>query len=127
MQSDTWEVVAMGTLFRFACPECGYEGVVAGGLSRGMLAITHTVSCPSCKELSDMTLAEEPLEFLAWLDREELNEDEVRQKTEHAPWMPERIRCDLDRRHKASLWRHPGPCPRCGTTLAKGEMAVMWD
>ena len=64
----------MGSLYRFSCPECGYETEVSGGLSRGMLAITHTVICPRCRELSDMTLAEEPWEFLSWVEREVLDE-----------------------------------------------------
>ena len=33
----------MGALFRFACPDCGYEAEVSGGLDVGMMSVTHTV------------------------------------------------------------------------------------
>ena len=117
----------MGTLFQFRCPRCGYEAQVSGGLGWGILAVTHTVSCPTCTELSDMIVAEEPWEFSEWMERECVDRDDADAKAAQAPWMPEKIRCDLHHRHKASLWSHPGPCPRCGTTLAKGEMTVLWD
>ena len=33
----------MGALFRFACPDCGYEAEVSGGLDVGMMSVTDTV------------------------------------------------------------------------------------
>ena len=33
----------MGALFRFACPDCGYEAEASGGVDVGMMSVTHTV------------------------------------------------------------------------------------
>ena len=121
----------MGTLFAFSCPGCGYRAEVCGGLGYGMQDVDHTVSCPTCRELSDLELPCKRWEIMDDLEqRWEIMDDQDRPTLQGAPrpaWLPERVRCALDRRHKATLWEHPGPCPRCGVTLARGEMTVLWD
>lgn len=121
----------MGTLFAFSCPGCGYRAEVCGGLGYGMQDVDHTVSCPTCRELSDLELPCKRWEIMDDLEqRREVMGDQDRPTLQGAPrpaWLPERVRCAIDRRHKATLWEHPGPCPRCGMTLARGEITVLWD
>jgi hypothetical protein len=108
----------MGALYRFTCPECGNEAEVAGGLDYGMACVVHTVSCPTCQRLSDALVSDRPGDFAALLKTDPKTGD----------LMEKRIRCGLDGRHTAELWSHPGPGPRCGTTLGRDEEpAVMWD
>lgn len=109
----------MGSQFHFACPECGYQVEASGGLDFGMICATHTVSCPICREVSDLEISDKPWEIAA-TPGEAGPED----------WVPPpgaRIRCALDRRHSAKLWTHPGPCPRCGTVLLRSGPTILWD
>ena len=117
----------MGALFTFVCPDCGYEAEVSGGLDFGMLCATHTVSCPTCKALSDMDVSGEPWTVMDWMQLEGEDEQPSIQRVAQAEWMPSRIRCGLDGRHKAELWSDPGPCPRCGAIMKRGQMEMLWD
>lgn len=112
----------MGRHYRFFCGSCSYETHVSGGLDRGWFAVTHTVSCPRCRELSDAEFCNAFRDISAF-DLLRSGDEEL------ALWMrsQERIRCGIDRRHTAVLWRHPGPCPRCGQTLARQAHEVMWE
>jgi len=58
----------VGARFLFTRSECGYWAEVSGGLDFGMMCATHTVSCPTCEELSDIDISEEPGEILRWRD-----------------------------------------------------------
>ncbi len=114
----------MGSSYLFSCPSCGYEAEVSGGLDFGMACVTHTVSCPDCKKLSDALISTNPGDVVAprlLIDDEEGDLDVL------PGTVPEQLRCETDRRHTARPWEHPGPCPRCGATLVKGELAVDWD
>ena len=112
----------MGAGFRFSCRTCGYQADVSGGLNFGMMSVTHTVSCPRCRELSDLPVSEKPWEIMGTpLARGDEGE------TVQAVWMAKRISCGRDRRHTAQLWSHPGPCPRCGETLVQGERTAFWE
>lgn len=113
----------MGARYRFICGSCGYETLVSGGYDRGWFSEVHTVSCPRCHELSDAEIKESAPDAADCLydpfDQNALPPDRV---------VGGRIRCGLDRRHTAELWTHPGPCPRCGTTLERSDGAVLfWD
>lgn len=108
----------MGSLYRFICPGCGYEAEVSGGLDYGMASVVHTVRCPRCKELSDALISHRPGDLAALFETDP--------KT--GALVEKRIRCGLDGRHTAELWEHPGPCPRCRTTLERDERPTeMWD
>lgn len=113
----------MGSLYLFSCPSCGYEAQVSGGLDFGMACVTHTVSCPQCQELSDTLVSDRPGDVVV----HRLQADGEEGLDVLPGTVPERLRCETDRRHTARPWEHPGPCPRCGTTLAKGDMAMSWD
>jgi hypothetical protein len=90
----------MGCQYSFACPRCAYLADVSGGPDRGFMARTVTVACLGCRELRDVEVAT-------------LN------VTDAPP-------C-ASSGHSTTLWAHPGPCPRCGETLNRGESTVDWD
>ena len=92
----------MGSLYEFSCPGCGYRVEVCGGLGYGMLDVDHTVSCPTCRRLSDLELPCKVWEVMDDLDRP------ILPGGPRPAWLPERIRCALDRRHKATLWGASG-------------------
>lgn len=114
----------MGATFQFCCGECGYEAEVSGGFDRGMVSVTHTVTCPRCRGLSDVKLWSrwdgEPGDQVLW----GMDEDEA---VEYWKGHHGLVRCGIDRRHTAAFWRHPGPCPRCGNEMTQGEMTMLWD
>jgi hypothetical protein len=112
----------VGRKYRFFCESCGYEAQVSGGPDRGWFAAAHTVSCPRCRELSDAELCNAFHDISAF-DLLRLSGHDL------ALWMQsqKKTRCGLDGRHAASLWSHPGPCPRCGTTLRREGPVAMWD
>jgi len=99
----------MGAYYDFSCPKCGYSARVSGGDDFGMLAVTTTIVCEDCRELSDIGIGSSPIA-----------------KTKK----PARVRlhCQKDKSHNVRRWKHPGACPKCGTTMVKPEtIAVLWD
>ncbi|MBP7937820.1 MAG: hypothetical protein KA354_24535 [Phycisphaerae bacterium] len=72
-----------------------------------MRSSTQTILCEDCKRLMDV------LETLI---------DETGKESEaHA------LKCYRSSGHRIKVWNHPGPCPRCGQTMTRGEVTVMWD
>lgn len=102
--------MTLGALHDFRCPSCGYSAEVSGGPDIGEASRTVTISCATCKELHDVVVSEEP-----WKEPPDL--------------APERPPCPRTRArtHATSVWNDPGPCPRCGSTMRRGEMTVLWD
>ncbi len=100
----------MGQRHELACPACGYSAVVSGGADVGEACRTVTITCATCRKLHDVVVSDEP-----W--------------KEPPDPVPERPRCPRARGrvHETALWNDPGPCPRCGITLERGEMIVLWD
>jgi hypothetical protein len=74
----------------------------------GMGCSTATITCATCKKLRDAVVSEEP------------------------GMVPEPLpvpKCPgaRTRVHEALIWTHPGPCPRCGATMDRGEVTTLWD
>ena len=44
----------MGTLYPFRCNKCGYQVTTSGGHDYGMMAVTDTYICKSCKAIVDV-------------------------------------------------------------------------
>jgi len=99
----------VGTHYLFTCPNCVYETEVSGGNDVGMACATSTILCKTCKELFDIETSTEP-----WLAIER-------------DWKPEKYSCPNSPDHPCRLWKHPGPCPRCGVSMKKVEATLNWD
>jgi rubrerythrin len=113
----------LGIHYAFICKNCGYEAIVSGGDDVGMACRTTTISCKDCGELFDVITSEMPWEEPTSLSGEELvcpgpasgdsDDDE-----------------DMDRskpNHRVRRWTSPGPCPKCGKAMTKGDVVVHWD
>ncbi len=93
----------MGATFHFTCPACTYQARVSGREDFGMVAVTTTVACSSCRKLYDVPVGE------------------FGQQTRQ-PY------CPKNRAHPVVVWTHPGACPRCAATLDRPEAPdQLWD
>jgi hypothetical protein len=98
----------MGTLYDFHCESCGYETQVSGGEDCGMAQATTTILCADCKQLYDVPISHDAM---------------TRNPGREVP-----TGCPGSSSHRWRLWKHPGPCPRCGATLKRSsETLVIWD
>lgn len=99
----------MGTLYDFACSRCSYTIMMSSGPDAGESGYYHAALCHTCrpKTLVNAAQSVEPFE---------------RRSTDAKDYV-----CPRSRTHRLTLWGHPGPCPRCGTTLLRGTNMLMWD
>ncbi|MBX3276442.1 MAG: hypothetical protein KF868_00430 [Acidobacteria bacterium] len=97
----------MGTSYEFECPACGYTAAVSGDDDAGMICNTTTIVCRTCRKLYDATI------ILRSFDSPEHQE------------IP--IRCPKSKKHAVERWKHPGPCPKCGAQMNRGEACCDWD
>lgn len=108
----------MGTASSYSCPECGYQSdSVSSGYDVGMSSHVVGISCGTCKELYSAFLPGKP-----W----DVDIDAMSEKVA-AGELPQGARCPKSPNHQVRVWRHPGPCPRCGTTLNQAEGVMCWD
>ena len=113
----------MGTNYQFLCKHCDYETVVSGGDDVGMACRTTTIGCQDCGDLFDVVTSEQPWGESAGLSDEELvcpgpapddsDDDESTDRSNPS--------------HRVQRWTFPGPCPKCGQAMTKGDLSVHWD
>lgn len=96
----------MGTYFRFQCSGCGYEAETSGGRDAGMIGCTTTIHCHNCRRLYDV-----PSDLLK----------------PGGEWEEVEPACPRSRLHRVNPWQHPGPCPRYGETMERGDPTTLWD
>lgn len=106
----------MGIACDYGCPDCRY-GVefMVSGYSCGMSSHVHGVLCTDCRELRISPLPGHPADLPD--DPEEM-EAVIGSLTLTCPESPS---------HNVLPWADPGPCPRCGATLQRGEGLILWD
>ena len=97
----------MGTLHKFICDACGYNKVVSGEASKGLVKSVITIICDTCKELYDVELAD---------DSDVFSPD----------WKPPTFFCPKSKEHSVDIWKHPGPCPKCGNQMKKEPDVIEW-
>jgi hypothetical protein len=97
----------MGTLYNFGCGSCGYAAELSGGEDCGMTQATTTIFCQDCHALYDVVTSEDSMT--------------------HKPERELPIHCPQSSSHRWRLWTHPGPCPKCGATMVRGEETLIWD
>jgi hypothetical protein len=147
----------MGRLYAFECAKCGFTARVSGGVDRGHLCFTQTVLCRDCKTLRDVAthvrLSRPPFPKLAATARLRLKRaiakvilpahvgssgeparhpaglgDLLLPGSDLSRWVALEVSCPAANAHRFRLWRHPGPCPRCGTFLDKTiTPALVWE
>ena len=113
----------MGTHYQFICSKCSYEATVSGGDDCGMACRTTTVCCKDCGELYDVVTSDKP-----WEESDGPPDEEL---VCPGP-APEDLDDDeeVDRsnpNHRVQRWSFPGPCPKCGEMMSKGDCVVHWD
>ena len=111
----------MGTSYQFICKHCDYEAIVSGGDDVGMMCRTTTISCRDCGSLFDVVISDEPWKESAGPTDEELvcpgpESDDTGDSIDDES----RARSNPD--HRVQRWTIPGPCPKCGQRMAKGEV-----
>ena len=105
----------MGVIREFVCPGCGYGAMVAGSFSLLMSAVVRTVACATCGELMDVCSHSGELGNFPPSDQHDL-------EVTSGPLV-----CETNDGHAVSPWEHPGPCPKCGTTMQLGEGMILAD
>jgi hypothetical protein len=93
--------------YKYFCDACGYEAMVSGKGGRESLDGGMTILCEDCKELYEI----EP-------------ENAFTEKMKRSYRM---LRCPEAYTHKILEWSYPGPCPKCGKPMIRGEMVIRWD
>jgi len=97
----------MGISYEFECPACGYTATVSGDDDAGLICTTATIACHACCKLYDATTS--------------------RGSFDSAEWQEVPLRCPKSKKHIVGLWRHPGPCPKCGAQMGRGAACAVWD
>lgn len=97
----------MGAVYEFICRNCGYRIETEGGFGGGALFMSQDVLCHDCREIRPCIKVQH--EF-GW---------------DPGPAEVRPLQCPVDPSHRVEKWDHPGPCPRCGTTLRQGRL-LMW-
>ena len=106
----------MGTANDYRCPACGYHvDSMVSGYDCGMMSHVHAVRCDDCRELRISPLPGKP-----W----DLPYDEGERRAVLATFV---LTCPVSPAHVVHPWAEPGPCPRCGDTLERGEGMILWD
>ncbi len=113
----------MGTNHHFLCNHCKYEAVVSGGDDVGMACRTTTIGCQDCGELFDVITSEKPWDGSAGLSDEEL----VCPGPDADDLDDDKDTVRSNRSHVVRRWTFPGPCPKCGEVMTKGDVVVFWD
>ena len=113
----------MGTKYQFICKHCDYQTCVSGGDDVGMACRTTTISCQDCGKLYDIVTSEEPWNETVGLSDEELvcpgsasDDSDGEEDQDHS-----------NPTHHVQRWTFPGPCPKCGQTMTKGDAEMCWD
>ncbi|TWU29641.1 hypothetical protein Pla144_04200 [Bythopirellula polymerisocia] len=117
------ETRTVGINYQFICENCNYEAVVSGGDDVGMVSCTTTISCQDCGELFDVVTSEKP-----WDESTGLSDGELvcpGPASYESSYYADRDRSN--RNHRVRRWIFPGPCPKCGQTMTKGEAVLNWD
>lgn len=112
----------MGTLYTYECNKCGHSVQTSAGHDMGMLAVTDSYICTSCKEIVDVTVGAYGETFL----NEELSLKELSKKHDLDFYACPKCgsRKDLEK------WESKvKPCPKCDGKMRKDKDGgeIMWD
>lgn len=98
----------MVDLYEFHCDSCRYSVIASGrDSSSDDYDMGKTILCENCQTLYEI---------------EPENSFTIKMSA-----TKKRIRCPESFSHQIKIWKHPGPCPKCGRTMRKGDLVVKWD
>jgi Zn finger protein HypA/HybF involved in hydrogenase expression len=108
--------------YTFKCNKCAYEVMTSGGYDYGMLAVTDTYICSTCKKIVDVTFGEYGKTY---------NIGEVLQKKNNSKTDLNFYTCpDCGSETNLIKWSDiKRPCPRCDGIMEMdyfGE-TLLWD
>jgi hypothetical protein len=113
----------MGTIYTYRCNKCNYSVQTSGKLDYGMLAVTNTYICNSCKQIVDV---------LVGLRGETFHKEEIKIKKENNDEIYDFKfyscpSCDFDDITEWDTKRKP--CPKCDGQMRKGknDEMLLWD
>ena len=102
----------MGTLFRFECSDCEYTATVSGGRDVGMMAVTKTTTCTTCKELVDVMVGQ-------------FGEDGPTGDPEFDKQLGICPECEGS---EVRPWGRSHRCPKCSGKMIKDDCSeILWD
>ena len=113
----------MGSLYTFKCNKCNYSVQTSGEHDVGMVAVTNTYVCNSCKEIVDVLIG---------LHGETFLKEEIRIKKEQDRSLDgvEFYRCPQCGSDNITEWDTQGKsCPKCHGNMSideNGEI-ILWD
>lgn len=96
----------MVDFFKFYCEGCGYTAMVSGKSRQGDFDEGMTILCEDCKQLYEI----------------EPESAYTIKKSSHRM-----LRCPQHFAHRIKVWTFPGPCPKCGQPIKKGDHVISWD
>jgi hypothetical protein len=112
----------MGTKTSFKCNQCGYTTIISGGHDCGMLAVTDTYMCKTCKNIVDVCVGEYGKRFL---------KDEIKTMNADLDSYLQFYKCPVcESEEELVLWNNKKrPCPRCDGKLEDDAtgMIINWD
>lgn len=100
----------MGTPYGYTCPGCGYAASVSGGYDVGEASATVTITCATCAELDDAVVSLAP-----W-----------KEPPDPVPASPRCPKARGKKAHDTRLWTGD-ECPKCGATMERDGLRVLWD
>lgn len=122
----------MGMLYDFTCGGCGYAATASGGMDRGADVVCVTVHCLNCRELMDVLagrlfLDDPPLPPPPRLGAPPVAPPPGPMVPPDEEFSEVKWRCRTGRFHRLEPWTPPGPCPKCGGVIKRGEPVGIWD
>ena len=110
---------SMGSAVDYSCAKCGYHvDWMVSGYDVGMASHVAGVRCADCGELHVAALPGKPWDEMA----DAIVADPVKRGQ-----VPAGTQCPQSPSHQITIWKHPGPCPRCETELQQGDHSILWD
>lgn len=112
----------MGTSYTFKCNKCNYSVQTSGKLDYGMLAVTNTYICNSCKEIVDVLVGLRGEIFL----KEKIKKKEYQEEIYDFKFYS----CPLCGADTLTKWdARSKPCPKCDGKMRKDENGgmILWD
>jgi len=112
----------MGTTYSLKCNKCGYQVLTSAGHDYGMVAVTDTYICKTCKAMVDVMVGEYGVTYS--------KEEAQSKKGKSGADLKFYICPDCNSGANLEIWDpKEKPCPKCDGKMGKDKhgMVAMWD